>query len=167
MNLTRTASALAVATLVAATAAGCSTFGDLFAEDAVRDDDTNEVVEGGSVDIFSIAPGDCIADNLEDTEYSTVSVVPCSEPHDGEVYFTYTFAESEYPGDDVIQSTGDEQCYDAFEDFIGIPWDESAYYYGYFYPNQTTWDENDDREIDCYVYDETGQVTGTLEGVAS
>ena len=125
-------------------------------------------LNGGESDVFTLKVGDCLNDGVTETELSTVPVVPCDEPHDSEVYAAVIMDDEEYPGADATIAFADEQCYEEFEDFVGISYDESIYGFSYLYPSQESWDGGD-REILCQIsaVDESGNVAKSdksLEG---
>ena len=161
--------ALAATALVALslTLTGCSGL------DSVTDflsDDTG-VVEGTgeSQDVFTIVAGDCINDAAADSEISSVPTVECTEPHDSEAYLAFEMeGDLLFPGEDTVLEAADKGCLDAFEGFVGVPYEESYVDYGYYYPSEATW-LTGDREIVCLAYetDEDGndiQTTGSLKG---
>jgi len=78
---------------------------------------------------------------FEDTTYSVqVELVDCDSPHTAEVYGNYFFSQTEFPGDDEVQSTADDQCYNQFADYVGNSYDDSSLDFWYYYPNQSGWD---------------------------
>ena len=167
----RTARILIVggALLAASTLAGCGQISSLLGG-SQRDSETNEVTEAGTDSVFDIQVGDCMAEP-EGDEVIDVEVVPCSEEHEYEFYYAYDLD----LGDDYATAVGkmdadaDEKCYAAFEDFVGIPFEDSAsLYYSYYVPSAESW-ANGDREIQCMVLeaDETGAavpITGSVKG---
>lgn len=121
---------------------------------------------GASVQEFSV--GQCINDPIvaEDAEQEVgeLPVVDCSEPHTGEVFFVEVLTDAEYPADAATR--GDEICYNAFEPFVGISYEESALYVTSLYPTTTSWDAGD-RQIVCLIIDADGaQMTGSAKGTA-
>lgn len=129
-----------------------------------RDDD-GAIVEGGNTDVFSLAVGDCFNDEQADaTELESVPTVPCSEPHDNEVYAEYTFPAGDYPGLEAVQATAADECIAAFDAFVEYPYLDSALYIFPLYPTEDGWNEIDDRLVTCAIYDPEQQVTGTLAG---
>ena len=92
--------------------------------------------------------------------------MPCDEPHDEEVFYEYTMADGEYSNAD-IEAAGGDVCYtQAFTDFVGLPYEESTLDVWYLSPTQQTWDQANDRLIQCIITDPAGQTTGTLAGSA-
>jgi hypothetical protein len=164
------ASRLALAVIGAASAvallSGCSAITDLFGGDTpVRDPESEEITEGGDIDVFTLAIGDCFNDTTE-AQVSELPVVPCAEPHDNEIYFEYEMPEGEFPGDEAITTAAEENCLPQFEAFVGISYDASVLEYNYLTPTEGGWDTYGDRMIQCLVYEPDAQVEGTLQGAA-
>ncbi|MER7447644.1 septum formation family protein [Microbacterium sp. NPDC097977] len=165
---TRRALALAgsaVALSVALT--GCSALNGILgggAGDADRDEDTGQVTESANIDIFALKLGDCkmasASGLIEDAD-----VVPCDQPHDEEVYYEFTMKDGEFSEEDV--DTASQECIgDAYTSFIGVAYDDSALEVYPITPTQDTWDQLNDRVVQCVVTDPAGQTTGSLKGAA-
>ena len=172
----RLLAAVAAATVSLTLLTGCGALNDFLSEgDAPRDEPGGEITASADADAFEILKGDCIdlealdgygdATEGEEYEVETVPVVPCAEPHTGEVYGELVMEGDEYPGDEDMSKTFDDWCYAEFEKFVGLSFDESKYGYTGFYPTQDTWEQLDDRTLQCIVSSEE-PVTGSLEGVA-
>lgn len=164
------ASRFGFATITAAAAvvllSGCSAITGLLGGDTpVRDADSAEITEGGDLDVFTLALGDCFNDTAE-TQVSELPVVPCSDPHDNEVYYEHEMPDGEYPGDEAISAAAEENCAAQFEPFVGIAYDASVFEYNYLTPTTGSWEDYGDRLIQCIVYDPSAQVQGTLQGAA-
>ena len=149
-------SAIAAALILALS--GCSVVGQ--ATDALQ----------GKTDVFALTVGDCTNDaSAETTELSSVANPSCDESHDNEIFATFDFdadqfpAGAEYPGGDAVVAEAEEGCFPLFEDWVGVPSDETSLHYGSYFPSEESWDDGD-REILCLAYDLNGPVTGTLEG---
>jgi Septum formation len=128
-------------------------------------DESGAITEGGDADVFQIEVGDCLSEQAAATgEVSEVPVVPCEEPHDSEVYFSYTVPDADtFPGD--FQEHVDAQCIPQFQTFVGVPYESSGLSLTWLEPTAESWDAGD-RELLCIVADPAGGVTGTLEGAA-
>ena len=155
----------AVALSIALT--GCSALNSILGGgDAQRDDEGN-VTEESEIDIFSLKVGDCLTEEaLTGGETQTAPVVPCDEPHPYEVYHEFELEDGEYPGTDAIYDVAVEGCEAVFNTFVGIDWSESTLDYTWFEPTQQSWEQANDRLIQCIIGDSAGDVTGTLEGAA-
>lgn len=170
MKTTRARLALAGIVLTAAAVlSGCSIIDQFLpGSEPVRDAETGEVTEqNDNADVFAIKVGDCLntADMAADEEISSVPVVPCSEPHDDEVYHAYYLADGDFPGEDAILADADSVCVAEFANFIGLPYEESALVYWPMYPTEGSWGDGD-REVLCVVYEDGAKVTGSLAGAA-
>lgn len=145
---------------------GCSTITNLIGGDqAVRDADTGQVTESGKADAFTIKVGDCFNDQSGE-QISDVPAVPCTDPHDNEVYYDLTMPAGDYPGDSAVTDAAEKGCGDAFSTFVGVPYEESTLEFSYLFPTKDSWEGADDRLISCIVYDRSGKVTGSLAGAA-
>jgi len=172
-TFTRAALATGAAIFATASLVGCSGVGDILEGDgAQRDEETNEVTEEGTDSVFDIALGDCILEP-DGEQISDVTVVPCSDPHDYELYYEFELPDGEYPGDQAVSDQAAAECEAQFEPFAGIAFNDSAtLWYNFFSPTTNSWSDGD-RLIQCLIYEasddqgqEIVQVTGTLEGAA-
>ncbi len=161
----RSLAAVAATALLALSLGGCAAINSITGE--VERDDSGQVVEGNdSADVFAIAVGDCLNDSsVAEEQVSSLPIVPCSEPHDSEVYSAFDLTTAELPTDEELAAAVEENCGSAFEQFIGLAYEESLYYVSYFSPSAESW-ATGDREVLCTVYDQAGQTTGSLEGIA-
>lgn len=164
VRMTRSLPVLAALT-AAFLLSGCTaSVGDLTGGDtAVRDEDSGEVTESGQADVFTLSVGDCL-DEQTGEEISDVPLVPCSEPHDMEVFGEITLDDGDWPGVDVVGQQADEGCYAQFEAFVGLPYEESTLLFSSYMPTQQGWEEFDDRLVSCLIMDPAGKTTGSLAG---
>ncbi|MGO2111175.1 MAG: septum formation family protein [Pseudoclavibacter sp.] len=140
---------------------GCSLLGDVLGGGGADRDDEGQVTETGTDDVFAMEVGDCL-NEPDGTEISEVELVPCSEPHDYEVFAEQELPEGEFDSAAIDQAIED-YCPVEFETFVGVSYDESELYYTAFTPTATSWDSGD-RLIQCIIYDDAGQTTGSLAG---
>ena len=156
------AAALSCTTLVAL--AGCSLLGG--ADEPERNEE-GDITEASDADAFALRVGDCLESmDWGGAELTTVPVIPCAEAHESEVYAAVDLADGAFPGDDAIATQADEFCYGEYQGFVGVAWEDSAFEYGYMSPTQASWEEGDDREVLCVIWDPAGLTTGSLAGVA-
>ena len=140
-------------------------------------DGNGTVVTAGSASPVDLKVGDCIgkhaaipvpnpsssAINFTDTE---VSLVPCAESHEWEVYSKSMTSLQEYSDPDLTDE-GNKDCADAFGDFIGTPIGQSSSTFYYYVPTSDSW-SNGDRNITCLVgKGNQGMTVGTLKGSES
>lgn len=115
--------------------------------------------------IFEIAVGDCLNDVDVTGQVTTVPVVDCDEPHDSEVFARTLVTGTAFPGDAELEAELTEFCQgEVFTAFVGVPYVESEYYTGGYYPTEASW-ASGDRELLCTIREEGAQTTGSLEGV--
>ena len=129
-------------------------------------DETGAIVSAGAVDAFQMRVGDCFDDasSFDDDEVDSVAGVPCSKPHDNEVYAIYDIAAPSFPGDE-ISDMAHEGCLERFESFVGKDYDSSSLDIQTLYPSSETWHGRNDREVICAVYDvELSKLTGSVKG---
>ncbi len=165
---TRRALALAgsaVALSVALT--GCSALNGILgggAGDADRDEETGQVTESANIDIFALKVGDCMMEApsglLED-----IDVVPCAEPHDQEVFYEITMDDGDF-SEEAVDAASQECIGDAYASFVGVAYEASTLEVYPITPTQQTWDELNDRVVQCVISDPAGQIEGSLEGAA-
>ena len=126
-------------------------------------DESGAVVSGGEIFPESVRIGDCIDEDLSGPYEAdvSVSVVPCDEPHPGEVFHLVSLDTGPYPGRAEIARIAEVECPAAFESFVGIPLEASSLSVTYLYPSRSNWGY--DEKIRCVVVP-PDEVTGTLEG---
>ncbi len=93
-----------------------------------------------------------------------MSTVPCSEPHDFEVYAVPTLTSDDYPGDDAVDAQADDPCGSAFGPFVGFDYQDSIYDYLGYKPTSESWSTGD-RVVDCVIGDPAGKTVGSLAGI--
>ena len=130
-------------------------------------DQSGAIVDAGSVDAFTIRMGDCFNNTGslgtgEAGEVSRLPGVPCTEPHDNEVYAVFDVNMAEFPGDEVMSEHAFDVCLDRFEGFVGLAYEDSILDITALYPSSESWGQHNDREVVCAIYDMNGERrTGT------
>ncbi|OLT46452.1 septum formation family protein [Cellulosimicrobium sp. CUA-896] len=124
-----------------------------------------EASEARDTEILELAVGDCVVTtDLPDTVF-TVPVVPCAADHHAEVFAITDLPAGDYPGEDDVEALAEEFCFEAFESYVGLPYEESELYAWWFSPTEDNWTWGD-HSVQCIVEPLRGTVTGTLEGAA-
>jgi len=158
---------LVVGAVAAATVAlsGCSVINQ-FTNTTERDDSGQVVEENENADVFEVQVGDCINFEAEAEEVQTVPQIPCAQPHDAEAFSSLMLDDGEFPGLESVTATSDAHCVGpAYEEFVGVAYEESELAATYFYPTEMSWAQGD-REVLCLVYDTAGKTEGTLADAA-
>lgn len=150
-------SPIAIVAAIVAAAIGITT--------AAERNDNGEITSAGSVDAFEIRVGDCFDDEaFESAEISEIPGVPCSDPHDNEVYATFDIS-GDWPGAEQVEELARQGCYDRFESSIGKSYEESVIEFTTIHPSQGSWKQRDDREVVCVGYHmEFEKLTGSVIG---
>ncbi len=132
-----------------------------FTNDAERDE-SGSIVSEGEIDAFAMNVGDCFNDPQQMDDGSAVEVqdvagLPCSEPHDNEVYAVFDVSLATFPGDAAMFDVATEECLDRFDSFVGKAYMDSVLDIFTLYPNKYSWSQVDDREVVCAVYHIDGE----------
>jgi len=150
-----------------AVAAGAYLFNSAMQADR---DSSGAIVGEGSLDAFQMRVGDCFDDGSafaeENAEIGNVPGVPCSKPHDNEVYAVFDISAPSFPGEQ-IGDMAHEGCLERFESFVGRDYDSSSLDIATLYPSRESWSAQNDREVVCAVYDiDLAKLTGSVKGLA-
>lgn len=140
--------------VASATLTGCSTIKDVV-------DVAGPIVDAVNEEDTWITVGDCF-NETGDEIVSDVPTIDCALPHDYEVYASIQLDKAVWPGDDEIFSLADDACLAPFATWVGIPFENSTLDYTYYVPTEDGWNNYDDREVSCIMFDPAGQSTGTF-----
>ncbi|MFJ6415601.1 septum formation family protein [Paeniglutamicibacter sp. NPDC091659] len=115
-------------------------------------------------DVYSIKLGDCLNDPGEG-DIIDVKVVPCTEPHQLEVFHEFTLTEDKYPeSDEAMEKLVLSTCDPVYETFVGRPYEDSELDYTTLGPSKLSWAEGD-RTVHCLIGKaDLSKVTGSLKG---
>lgn len=131
---------------------------------------TDEVLPGiqGAVDdvtSFSEAPpGPCHDLETQDGFLTGWTEVSCSGPRQVEVSFAAAFDEGPFPGDEYLTSTAADTCLAAFERYVGVTPEQSAYDVDWLLPTEEMWADGALQGICLVVSDDGSVLTGTVKG---
>ena len=122
------------------------------ATDAAVDTPTDGNPTEDLVSFSALEVGDCIGDPYEGTTEGDgrttwiygVTIVDCGLPHYGEAYMVATLVADTYVEDDIA-TEADQLCYDGYEGFMGVSYDDSTHYYAPYYPSPEGWEAGDHR----------------------
>lgn len=132
---------------------------------AAQRDEGGQIVEGGDLDVVELRVGDCF--DLEDataTEVADVDAKPCDEPHEFEMYFIGDMPDGDFPSESGFLAFFEDECMPAFEEFVGVPYEESQLDIYWLTPTEEGWAAGD-RQVQCSVFHPVDdELTGSLEG---
>ena len=119
--------------------------------------------------VFELAEGDCFNyQGEQDKEVSDVELVPCEDPHQFEAYAVVLIEEPSglpFPGSTQVGLLSDNLCLASFEEFVGLPYSDSILEVLTFSPSQDSWEDMDDREVVCVLFDPEDLYTeGSMRG---
>ena len=126
--------------------------------DAERDPSGN-VTREGSVSVDDLRTGDCLKSVKESSMLTTVPAVPCSQPHQGEVFGEFDLSGSSYPGETKIDSAAQEQCQAKLTSYASTKNVDEVQDLYYLYPRESDW-RRGDRTVTCIAVhaDRTGSL---------
>ncbi|MBM4183992.1 MAG: hypothetical protein FJ207_07165 [Gemmatimonadetes bacterium] len=145
--------------------AGIATAAAVGISNAARRNDAGEITEAGAVSAFEVRVGDCFDDGaFENTEVQELPAIPCSQPHDNEIYATFDIP-GEWPGVERIGELAGEGCLDRFAAAIGKAYEDSEIDLTTIYPTEGSWNQRSDREVICVAYHvDQEKLTGSVLG---
>lgn len=114
-----------------------------------------------TVDAVDLKVGNCLIDDPDAEEVSDVEVLPCTQPHDSEVYAAMDIDAGVYPGEEAVDTMAQDFCLAEFQPYIGTEYSVSALDVGYLTPTPSSWTLGNDREILCTVYRVDGEKLST------
>jgi hypothetical protein len=127
--------------------------------------------DGGNV--FALTAGDCFTTTenlLGGGEVQDLPTVDCAEEHDGEVFAVFAIMDvpdGGYPDVEELQASADEGCLGAFEDYVGVPYEESTLLFANLVPTEASWADGD-RDVVCFLFAEDGSpLTGSMAGTGA
>jgi hypothetical protein len=98
-------------------------------------------------------PGECLND-LNGAR----SQVPCTTPHDGEVYANFNLKNGKWPGEAAVEKQAEAGCNTRLDSYAKNP---SKLDFWYLYPKQAYWPE--DRSVTCIAADpKDRKLTGSV-----
>ncbi len=115
-------------------------------------------------DAADLAVGDCFIGNFGNAEVvSTVRTVECDTSHNAEVYHVFEVGFGGAYDEDAVLAATSQGCFDAFEPYLGIRYEQSAVYSREFYPLLEGWNDGA-RQAICYLTIPGENLTGSLRG---
>lgn len=178
---------LSLLMVLAIAAAGCgdddtedSTMDEVFVEPTAEPDllpteeDLQDRFEGTVTDPYDLLVGMCFNQytylDRNDLPAQLTTAIGCTRPHNGQVYAILAHDAplgAPYPGEEAVNSWGQNQCYKLFEPFVGLVYEKSELDIGMITPSRTDWEGEDNRRrISCFVHSFRGLlIVGTMEDI--
>lgn len=108
--------------------------------------------------VFKLRQGDCV----DSQNGQLVSVLPCSSPHEGEVFGTFSLPASAWPGTAAVARAARAGCASRLTGYIN-PQLAISLAQSYVYPSEVAWKAGT-RTVICEVRASSGQLTGSVRG---
>ena len=127
-------------------------------------DEAGQIEEEGELSVFNFRVGDCFDDpSTSSDEVSDVAGVPCSGPHDNEIFHLYDLPDESFPGKAAIDASAETECLSEFENYVGSSYQISELFLFPLTPTEESWAQSD-REVVCALYADGDQLTGSMKG---
>lgn len=147
---------------------GVAAWAGIAGVDSTTRDDAGQITVQGELGAFVTQLGDCINDSMNTNTVSTVTGLPCDQPHNWQVIHKDEIYLAEFSRSEVKSKT-EAICSAEVDELITsylIVSDEEIEQYenadiSYFSPSPESW-ENGDRTIDCLIGSYTEFYTGSL-----
>jgi hypothetical protein len=110
--------------------------------------------------VFKLQTGDCV--NTPNAQ--VVSVLPCSAPHQAEVFATFALPASAWPGTDAVRTEASTGCASRLTGYLN-PQLAISLAQSYVFPDQVAWTAGT-RTVICEVQATSGQLTGSVRGAS-
>ncbi|MBO30899.1 MAG: hypothetical protein CL439_05750 [Acidimicrobiaceae bacterium] len=119
---------------------------------------------GEPVNLHDLDQGDCFnmyAWVSNDRHIELNTHVPCNGPHQFEIYRLVQHPARNgavWPGDEEMTAFAVSQCYESFEEFVGIIYELSELEINYLTPNRTNFEHEiaQFRGVHCYLFQDDG-----------
>lgn len=133
-------------------------------------DASGTIVAEGNIDAFQMKVGDCFNDSEDSLseeveEVFGVDGIPCSTPHDNEVFAVFDIPLGDFPGEEKLSDIAFDSCLKYFPKYVGKSYEESSLDIFPIYPTLQSWTQSDDKEVVCALYNlELKKLTGSVKG---
>jgi hypothetical protein len=107
--------------------------------------------------IFGLLTGQC----FNGQNGLGVTVLPCTSPHQAEVFATFLLPEQAWPGEDTVQAAAQAGCQTRISSYMNPQLTASALSQEYIYPDEITWTAGI-RTVICDVRSDEGPITGSV-----
>lgn len=125
--------------------------------------------KGVPVSVFDVSVGDCfVAPTEVKAELSDLGRVPCSMPHQQELYDIATYqppnGSDDYPGSAALETFAKGACAQSFTGYVGIAYPDSGLWMTYLMPSARSWKQGEDRSVLCFVTTTGEPLTESVKG---
>jgi hypothetical protein len=114
--------------------------------------------------VFALRAGDCFQNPRGDQSVlgiTYVTVVPCTTPHDAQVFVAFTAAGTSYPGTAALKHQADQGCHARLSGLLVTSKITSTMSLRFFYPLASSWSSGH-RTISCLIVDSAKDLKSSL-----
>jgi hypothetical protein len=117
----------------------------------------------GEVSAGKLAVGHCVDNLRASDDVAGLPVLPCAQPHEGEVFAIFALPAGAYPGDEALGRSAQQECVRRFETYAPSSVADDQVELFYLHPSRLSWTAGD-RGVTCVATDPTTKRTGSLKG---
>ena len=129
---------------------------------------------GKSESVYDVKPGQCFtAPGDVKTELASLNRVSWSAAHTQEAYAIVSYAPagsastststSTYPSSDVLTNFAQGGCAQKFQSYVGINYLDSSYFFTFLLPSARGWEQDNDRNVICFVTTTGATLTASVK----
>jgi hypothetical protein len=129
---------------------------------ATRSPATGGVTHAGSLNVFSLAVGDCFNNPPGATSLTTVTAIPCSQAHNAQIYAKFDVSGSivSYPGDAALTRIASNGC-NARVGILDKSKITNSMTIRFLFPLSASWLDGQ-RTVACMIANPTANITTSL-----
>jgi hypothetical protein len=129
---------------------------------ATRSSTIGQITHSGSLSVFSLAVGDCFNNPVGATSVASVTVIPCNQAHNAQIYAKVTLAGSDrsYPGTAVVTRLAAGAC-NARTGSLDKSKVTNSMTLRILFPEAYSW-LNGERTVACVITNPTANLTSSL-----
>ena len=128
-----------------------------FSDDTTRNE-AGEITASGGVGAFKVRIGDCIQMPSGADQVVSVEGVPCSTAHDAQAFASFALPNlPAFPSPDEMDRLAGQGCLKYWAGAIGTSYEsDRSVDMTFLFPTQESWDQQNDREVTCFVISADG-----------
>lgn len=120
-----------------------------------------EITDPGTVTATELTSGDCVNGVRDGASVTTLPAVPCTEPHEAEIFAVFSLRLTEWPGDEAVLDEAEKGCEQRIGGYEAAMMDDQTLELMFLHPSVESW-RGGDHEVTCMVMDPKGKRTGSL-----
>ncbi|MFD0745298.1 DUF4190 domain-containing protein [Phytohabitans flavus] len=125
------------------------------------DDPSTSLADGNDVNVQQLAPGQCLNGLREGSAIRDLPVVPCTQPHEGEVFAVFELPGGGFPGDEEVAKQAEDGCVDRLQSNAPKAAEDPTVEIYFLHPTRSSW-RLGDQGVTCVAMSSTGKVTGSI-----